>query len=830
MANREESTKELYDAFLSMEAGVNTNVAPFSLPKNQLGGAINASMRGQFVVPRSPYQQIALAAGLPQALFQGACYYSPDSGPESLVVQIGGRLFQITPSATAATATVTEITIPGDPNPPQTSIAWLWQAEKWVIVQDGTSIPIFFDGTDTPNTTRRSAQTQPSLYTLGAQFLAPRKGASVTVQLSAPYTQGPNYPIVVSDSPNADIAAVNNLYTATPQTGAILTLQNVTGVPGSNVAAGTNLYTNTSFLGFIYKVTNFVVQLVKPSDQSNFWVQTVSYVLILTQEYPPAPGAPETEFPVTIVTESLNEPSPPTQPTVGPPFYTTPKSANVIIATTQNSSAGTFTVPAVGQTAQVTIQAPYTGNLDDIIYINGKTFTVSAIDNNLSNYVVLTQTSETPSATTPVPIGTNVYPQILGNELLPGRMGCYGLGQNWYSLPNGTSFVSGDIVGSASGTPANGFRDAVLKMTTNTYLANGGNFSVPGNTGDIQAFAFIANLDVSLGQGPLQVCTEFAIYSCQVALGNTNWTAVTNPILTESLIASGAVNQNGSKISNSDLIFRAPDGVRSLILGRRDFNTWGNVPISQEVIAYIQGDNQNLLGYGSSIVFDNRFLTTANPIQAAWGVYHTSILALNFDPISSLAGKSASIWEGVWQDLNVLQLLTGKFSGTQRAFAFNYNTTSNTIELWEILPSTATSSVPIKTVVELPVWDFGEKDPRKREWKRLQDGEIYVDQIVGPVGVVAEFRPDYDSTYHPWNSFTIPAAPSYQPRIGIGKPPQSYDANSDDGGTGRFFASGFNFQTRLTFTGAKWRLMGGRAMAFRQPMPQFPPVLPATPP
>jgi hypothetical protein len=822
-----------YDGFLSFEAGVNTYPAPVLLPKNQLGGAINASMRGTFIVPRPGYRQILLSMPLPQASFQRGCYYKPDSGLESLVVQIGGRLFEIIPSPTDNTASVAEITIPGDPNPAQDSIAWLWASERWVVVNDGVSVPVVYDRLSTP-TTRRTNQFQEALYTLAEPFTAPGQGNTVKAHLSAAYTQGANYPVCISADTvtSLDASPQTDLYTVAPENGAVLTLNNQTGTPGKVIKGGTNIYTNAGFLGFvIYSAVTGTEEL--PANKFSEGGTVTFAQITLSTSYPPLPGATET----TVIAES-DDPNYPIYPAVGSqyPLNYQFTSRNTVVATTLNSSVGTFTIPLKSQTVQVAIQGTFNGVVGSNVFIGGAIFVVTAINNNPSDYVILTQTSASPTAAsnTVVVAGSNVVPVSGGAELPPARMGCYGMGQNWFSLPDGRSFACGDIVGSASGTPAYNYRDSVLKMTENTYLANGGNFAVPGNIGSIQAMAFVANLDQSLGQGPLQVATEDVVFSCQSqitleASGGT-WASVTNPILTESLIANGSVSQDSSCVANGDLMFRAPDGYRSLILGRRDFNTWGNVPISVEVIQYIQNDNPALLQYSSAIVFDNRYLGTCSPTQGTYGVYHTGLVALNFDPISGLHGKQPSIWEGQWTGLNVLQLLTGRFSGVPRAFAFNYNTVSNTIELWEILPSTATPTTPVTTLLEFPVMAFGEIDPRKREWKKLEDGELAFDQITSPVTVQSWYRPDYDSRWQPWNTFTIPAAPNYQPRCGLDKPPKSYDVPSAEGGTGRFFPFGFHFQVRLAITGTTWRLMAGRFMASIQPQAQFPPMLPKTPP
>jgi hypothetical protein len=825
----------IYDGFLSFEAGVNGGVAPLLLPKNQLATLINGTLRGTFITPRSPYQEIALATPLPPLLFQGASYYKPDTGPESVCVALGGRLFQIIPSAT--TATVIEQTIPQDPNPPQNTIAWLWQSERWLIWNDGVSVPIFFDG-NTPTITRRSLQYAPQLYTTLSAFVAPSAvGGTVEIQLSAPYTQGPDFPVVISANPEASLSAdpKMDLYTLSPATGATLTLTNVGDHRvGKTVLGAQNVVVNSAFLGYVVDATSVVGPVyVRGKNLVQDWTANIT----LSATYPAVSGQTLAYYSYTV-TQFVGAPFP-TLPVPGSPFYAG-QTNDSIIATTIAGNIGQFVVPTPGQSVTINIQAPYNGPLPQNVFINGYLYQVTAVNNNISNLVIATLLSgtvnpspppaELPNTTSPYVAGAIVQSSAAGAELPPGRMGAYGLGNNWVSLPGGYTFMAGDLVGSSSGTKLYNFRDAVLKVTQNALIVGGGNFSVPNTGGQIQALVFVANLDVSLGQGPLEVFTDTSVYSCTVPILSTNWLSTTSPILTQSLIASGATAQDSTVISNSDVIFRSPIGISSLILSRRDFNTWGNVPISQEVQQYLATDSQALLPYSRAADFDNRHLQTQNPVQGPLGVYHTGLVVTNYDPISSLRGKSPSIYDGLWQDLNVLKIITGKFSGVIRCFVFHYNITANTIEFWEILPTAATNAIPITTTIEFPVFDFGEKDPRSREWKFLEDGEIFMDQIDGQVQVQSFYRPDYSSEYQPWSQFTVPGLPSYQPRLGLDKPLRAFDATADQGGTGRRFSAGFTFQMKLVITGLGWRLMGGRIMGSRQPQPQFPPALPYTPP
>lgn len=83
--------------------------------------------------------------------FQCALAYSPHYGDDCIMAVIGGRLFKIVPDL--KTANVTEV-VCGTENPPalrnpeNLPIAYMVQADKWLVVQDGTSKPMLYDGSN----------------------------------------------------------------------------------------------------------------------------------------------------------------------------------------------------------------------------------------------------------------------------------------------------------------------------------------------------------------------------------------------------------------------------------------------------------------------------------------------------------------------------------------------------------------------------------------------------------------------------------------------------------------------------------------------------------
>ncbi len=512
------------------------------------------------------------------------------------------------------------------------------------------------------------------------------------------------------------------------------------------------------------------------------------------------------------------------------------------------TTTASFVIPAIGVTVVIPFSAVTLGSQVDVLDIitvnraspaNGygtfQVLSISALD------VTCVNLTATPVGGL-VPLGSLISWTHQGVQLPPGRVGCYGLSRNWMSLADGKQFVGGDIAGGSSGTQANNYRDAVLNITENLYLVGGGNFTVPGSVGTIQAMRFVAILDASLGQGPLQVFTNDRVFSCQAPVDRLTWQSVTNPILTESLICNGAKGQNSTVLVNGDTIFRSIDGIRSLILARRDFNTWGNVPISFEVIKTLATDDPGLLTYGSAVIFDNRLLMTVGTTQDSQGVYFRGMVALNFDPLSSIRGKAPSAWDGKWTGLNVLQLTVGEVLGVERAFAFVLNTApgDKKIEFWEILksynpflpaaqqPNAAIADndgyqdFPITWEVVSPSLRFG-VDKRDHKYMNLNNGEIWVGDLQGKVFFNVLYKPDQYWCWTPWHSWgscqthdSTDSKPGFLPRMGFGTP----SSIPCDPSSNRLMRNGFTFQVRTVIKG-HCVLLGEFYEAQVQPMEKF---------
>lgn len=869
---RNVSDKPIFvDGVTTFQGGINSSLAPLLLQKNQLSFSTNATVRGGFVSHRPPMRKLNLTfdsedtkTAFETGLFQGAAWYRPEVGPEAIPCQIGGRLLYVVPGNTNS-AQVTDVSIPGDPNPSSLLQAWLWQSEKWLIVNNGQDLPIFFDGT----VSRRSLGQDRVDTGISTGFIAPAVGANVDIPLTGPWLGPIGGPVFVGDAVYNAIAAKTT--SGTQLTGNTITLEKTFG-PNTLIPALTNAYAPLELK--TYLTAKFTMpqpldftNVIPKSGLSDFTIREDllgAHNLGLLQANQigivkisqPWPYAIDSTHPVkrrlyiagklvyvntvhdngfTLHVFNCAE----FDPSKTGPFpigtiaqvdyqFNMPQSVASFITEA-------FASPAIGSTVVVNVESEYTGIIGQYLLIENQEYKVIAKGNTSTATLSYFLTAENVSDTPGFVHVTGVAVQISANELPPGRMGVYGMGRNWITLTDGRSFLAGDIVGGSSGTPGYDFKDAVLHITENTFLSGGGNFVVPGDAGDIRAMIFTATLDTSLGQGALQVFTVNTVFSCNAPVDRTIWQSLTNPILTQSLIGGGALGQWSTILANGDTIFRSLDGIRSLILARREFQTWGNTPISREVQRAIDADSVALGGFGSAMVFSNRLLMTSRPTVSPLGTFFKGAVALNFDPISTMGAKSASVWESLWTGINVLQWVKGRFAGVERAFAYTINTSTNKIELYELLNDGAAiadnngADVPITWTIETACLFSQLKGKNEFDVVKLIDGEMRLAEVAGRVSVEVSYRSQFDPCWHDWTSFSIcavarvlgdPTQDNIQKQnrvdIGFGRPP----VDDCDAINNRPNYIAESFQLRLKITGS-CKIYGIQLKACAEPKPTF---------
>jgi hypothetical protein len=160
----------IFDGFNTLEGGVDSGRRSNIIGRNQVVSAENAIFRGgrpgtrpgirklarTITNPNQSYNADGTLASLdigpvpgqtastvfPNGTFQSACYYAAKGGQESLICLVGGRLFKLIPGDN--TVQVTEIPMPyRNRSMPK---AYIIQADKFIIGQDGESLAIIYDG------------------------------------------------------------------------------------------------------------------------------------------------------------------------------------------------------------------------------------------------------------------------------------------------------------------------------------------------------------------------------------------------------------------------------------------------------------------------------------------------------------------------------------------------------------------------------------------------------------------------------------------------------------------------------------------------------------
>jgi len=331
------------------------------------------------------------------------------------------------------------------------------------------------------------------------------------------------------------------------------------------------------------------------------------------------------------------------------------------------------------------------------------------------------------------------------DEIKTGKVMAYVNGRIWYALQNGFSFRATDIV------YGDGTRASVLKETENTFLNEGGDFSVPSDSGGITAMAVPGNLDTALGQGPLLVFTPKYVFSINAPVDRNVWKEVNYPIQAISLVTNGALASRSAITINGDVFYRAVDGIRSFIIARRDFGTWGNTPISSEMMSVVENDQTDLLWAGSAVTFDNRMIMTCQPQYRASGIIHKALAILDFELVSSMRQKLPPAWEGIWTGLDILQVLKTENAYQDRCFLITRNA-SLEIGIWELTKnskndvSSLTGYRKIQWAIETKSYNF----EVPFGLKQLDSGDLFIDTMIGDIGLNVLYRPDMYPGWIQW--------------------------------------------------------------------------------
>lgn len=145
------SPKSLLDGVSVIRKGMNSGVAPRLVSQDAVSFACNVTFRGGLPRTRPVWKKVPLTytdattqTRATQGLFQGAGFHESYGGNQNcLISTIGGRVFRYLPGSTNG---VDEVSIATDLNNPLRDQTWMWQAEDFLIINDGQAYPLFWDG------------------------------------------------------------------------------------------------------------------------------------------------------------------------------------------------------------------------------------------------------------------------------------------------------------------------------------------------------------------------------------------------------------------------------------------------------------------------------------------------------------------------------------------------------------------------------------------------------------------------------------------------------------------------------------------------------------
>ena len=398
-----------------------------------------------------------------------------------------------------------------------------------------------------------------------------------------------------------------------------------------------------------------------------------------------------------------------------------------------------------------------------------------------------------------------------------GNIMCFCQGRLAVSLTDFQTFRIGDLIFGASGTPALGYADAVLYFTENNYYNEGGDFvarifAAPSNSGPITSMSAGAMGDTALGQGPLVVGTPYVVFTCQLPFDRTTWKDLTQAQQTANPII-GPLGQDSTIQVNTDLWYRGIDGIRSYKTAQAQFNgSWGNTPKSAEIGDVLSGDTDDLLQYGSAVLFDNRILMTVSPVNSQYGVWHRGLAVIDLNLISGLRINNGPSWEGIWSGPRILKIIKLMVGLTERCFIYNLND-SNQIDVWELTTGdkfdhNGTDDLPINWAWESRSYVCGSNDA----FKRLETGRLIISGLTGTLNGTVKYRTDDSPCWQSWTTFA-PCAKyqdcgppdcfgphtyreqSRQP-LRYNMPPDAFDPIS-----GRKYRTGYEFAVRHELSG-----------------------------
>lgn len=341
-----------------------------------------------------------------------------------------------------------------------------------------------------------------------------------------------------------------------------------------------------------------------------------------------------------------------------------------------------------------------------------------------------------------------------------------------------------------------GVHQSELKFTETYFLTGGGDFSFPSKVTSIRSLPVI---DTSTGQGSLIVGCRERVFSLKTQLTSRDmWADVA--FQTE-FLPVGITGPTAVTGVNQDLYFRAPDGVRSIRAAVSDLSSPGLTPLSNEMAHRFDHDTDFLLEYASVVLFDNRLFVTHSPMNYGNRAINLGLAVYNFDTISKSGQKSAPVWDGEWDGVQIAEVVVGDFRGSKRMFIVGRDSEGNGV--WEVYAEAKQPIVEETPAQELVTRTF--VGGGINDYKALRRCDVWLSGIEADVNLKVYFRSDKYPYWILWDEFDVATTSpdSWAIKNPVHRNPLSTRSAPDDvdGRTNQLLSQGFTFQIRLVWSG-----------------------------
>lgn len=343
-----------------------------------------------------------------------------------------------------------------------------------------------------------------------------------------------------------------------------------------------------------------------------------------------------------------------------------------------------------------------------------------------------------------------------------------------------------------------GIHQSELKFLETYSLNGGGDFAFPSR---VVALSSLPVIDTSTGQGSLIVGCRERTFSLKTQLTARDlWADVG---FQSEFLPVGITGARAVAKANQDLYIRSGDGFRSMRSAVTDQGSPGLTPLSNEMGYRFDHDTDFLLEDAQVVLFDNRIFCTHSPIVYGNRSIALGLAVYNVDTLSKSGTKSAPVWEGEWDGIQIAELVSGNFRGSKRMFIIGRDA-DGTNGVWEVYAETADpidlTESPVQELVTRTFVGNGIND-----YKALRRGDIWLSEITGTVNLKVFFRADKYPFWVKWDEFDVvansPATtdrkyPVHRSPLTTRTPPDTIDPKAE-----QILSQGFTFQVRLVWTG-----------------------------